>query len=191
MIRDSSNDVFTLKAKEDIVIQYNVPPNNSFSKKFSKGTVFYGKRWPYGRTPIERVMKTTPDGTAPDWNLTGTPWIDVPMDNVEVVSIKADIPKINQELKIRDKFWDKTSAYLGPAKPKFAVMTEEDRQRLKENSNNPYFQQPTTSIVNLEDPRFQTPTQGKPLPEKKPIGLVIGGVLVLAALYLLYDKKPA
>lgn len=184
MIRDSSNDVFTLKAKEDIVIQYSVPPNNSLSKKFSKGTVFYGKRWPYGRTPIESVMKTTPDGTAPDWNLAGTPWIDVPMDNVEVVSIKADIPKINQELKIRDKFWDKTLA-----KP--AVVTEEDRKRWRENPNNPYFQQPMTSIVNPDDTRFQTPTQGKPLPEKKPIGLVIGGVLVLAALYLLYDKKPA
>lgn len=193
MLRDSSNDVFTLKAKEDIVIQYNVPPNNSLSKKFSKGTVFYGKRWPYGKTPIESVMKTTPDGTAPDWNVMGTPWIDVPMDNVEVVSIKADTRKINQELKIGDKFWDKKySAYLGPAIPnKYGVITEEDRKRYRENSNNPYFQQPTTSIVNPNDPRFQTPTQGKPLPEKKPIGLVIGGVLVLAALYLLHDKKPA
>jgi hypothetical protein len=53
------------------------------------------------------------------------------------------------------------------------------------------MQNQTTSIVSTDDTRFQTPTQGKPLPEKKPIGLVIGGVLVLAALYLIYDKKPA
>jgi hypothetical protein len=53
------------------------------------------------------------------------------------------------------------------------------------------MQNQTTSIVSTEDTRFQTPRQGKPLPEKKSIGLVIGGILVLAALYLLYNKKPA
>lgn len=177
MLRDSSNDVFTLKAKEDIVIQYNVPPNNSLSKKFSKGTVFYGKRWPYGKTPIESVMKTTPDGTAPDWNVMGTPWIDVPMDNVEVVSIKADTRKINQEPKYNKQQIDEE-----------LLLTKQQKTQQKISDA---MQNQTTSIVSTEDTRFQTPRQGKPLPEKKPIGLVIGGVLVLAALYLLYDKKPA
>ena len=107
----------------------------------------------------------------------------IPLENLDNVTNRGIVPpKINQELKI--PAW-----YEGLLKP--AVMTEKDYEIMRENSKNPYFQQPLTAITNPNDTRFKTPTQGKPVPEKKPIGLVLGMVVVLGVLYYMYGGNKS
>lgn len=47
------------------------------------------------------------------------------------------------------------------------------------------------SIVSPNDPRFQPKTEGTPLPEKKPIGLIVGLVIFLGALYYFSKGETA
>jgi len=190
MIRDSSNDVFTLKAKEDIVISYTVPPNNNFSKTFSKGTVFYGKKY-RGSSPLDSVMKTTPDGTAPDWDKMGQVWIDVPMNKVEVITVKTSVQNVNAELLINQRFPQN-------ARDLFAVITEEDKKRHRQlqqererYANMPKADMPIMNIVSPDDPRFNSQKQGTPVTDKKPVGLIVGLVLILGLLYHMAENKPA
>ena len=96
----------------------------------------------------------------------------IPLENLDPVTSRGVVPPKYNKQQIDEEL--------------LLIKQQKTQQKISDAMQNQ-----NTSIVSTEDTRFQTPRQGKPLPEKKPIGLVIGGVLVLAALYLLYDKKPA
>lgn len=171
MMRDISNDIFMLKAKENITLKYSVMPKpDIYTKTIPMGTIFYGSK------PFDDKIKTTPDGQAPNKNLAGQVWVDVPMDKVEIVSVKSiDLKK---EVKTLEE-----QLFLS------RVPLPNGRLRTPKNNTQeqPLLREPTLSNGQLSPPKNNTQSPNKA--EKNPFGLIVALAVFLGILYYASDKK--